>query len=73
MKSLPGGTSLAFSITPLVCEQRGLPERLLAAYGTGIQIHVEHLDDHLHGRELCDVDARWSELLPAYEALPAGG
>jgi uncharacterized protein YndB with AHSA1/START domain len=61
------------SQTKLVCEQRGLPEHLLAAYGTGIQIHVEHLDDHLHGRELCDVDARWSELLPAYEALPAEG
>lgn len=60
------------SQTKLVWEQRGLPEHLLAAYGTGIQIHVEHLEDHLHGRELRDIDARWDELLPAYEALRAG-
>ena len=60
------------SQTKLVWEQRGLPEHLLAAYGTGIQIHVEHLEDHLHGRELRDIDARWDELLPAYEGLRAG-
>ncbi len=27
------------------------------------------LADHLRGRDLRDVDARWDELLPAYEAL----
>jgi uncharacterized protein YndB with AHSA1/START domain len=55
--------------TRLVWEQRGMPVDLLAAYGTGIQIHVEHLADHIRGREPRDVEARWNELFPAYEAL----
>jgi uncharacterized protein YndB with AHSA1/START domain len=55
--------------TRLVWEERGLPVDLLSAYGTGIQIHVEHLADYLSGRELRDVEARWNQLFPAYEAL----
>jgi uncharacterized protein YndB with AHSA1/START domain len=55
--------------TRLVWEVRGLPVKLLPAYGAGIQIHVEHLTDYIEGRELRDVEARWSELFAAYEAL----
>jgi hypothetical protein len=53
----------------LVWEERGMPVALLAAYGTGIQIHVEHLADYINGQQLRDVGTRWSELSPAYEAL----
>jgi uncharacterized protein YndB with AHSA1/START domain len=55
--------------TRLVWEERGMPVKLLPAYGAGIQIHVEHLADYLNGRELRSVEARWNELFPAYEAL----
>jgi uncharacterized protein YndB with AHSA1/START domain len=55
--------------TRLVWEVRGLPVKLLPAYGAGIQIHVEHLADYISGRELRDVESRWSELFSAYEAL----
>jgi uncharacterized protein YndB with AHSA1/START domain len=55
--------------TVLVVEERGLPLNLLAAYGAGVQIHVENLADYLAGRERGDDEKRWSELLPAYEAL----
>ena len=55
--------------TRLVWEERGMPVELLPAYGTGIQIHVEHLADDISGRELRDVEARWNELFPAYAAL----
>ncbi len=55
--------------TILVVEQRGLPLPLLAAYGAGVQIHVENLAAHLAGREPDYTDTRWDELLPAYQAL----
>jgi uncharacterized protein YndB with AHSA1/START domain len=55
--------------TRLVWEERGMPVDLLPAYGAGIQIHVEHLADYISGRELRDVEARWNELFPVYEAL----
>jgi len=55
--------------TRLVWETRGMPVDLLPAYGAGIQIHVEHLADYISGRDLRDVEARWNELFPAYEAL----
>ena len=58
--------------TRLVWEVRGMPVNLLPAYGAGIQIHVEHLDDYISGRELRNVEARWNELFPAYEALGVG-
>jgi len=57
--------------TILVVEDRGLPVNLLPAYGAGVQIHVENLADHIAGREPGDTEARWEELLPAYEALAA--
>ena len=55
--------------TILVVEERGLPLDLVAAYGAGVQIHVEHLADHIAGRESGDTEARWKELLPAYQDL----
>ena len=57
--------------TILVVEERGLPPDLLAAYGAGVQIHVENLAAHLAGRERGDDEARWDELLPAYRDLAA--
>lgn len=57
--------------TILVWEERGMPLDLLAAYGAGIQIHVEDLSAHIAGRERCVADARWNELTPAYEGLAA--
>jgi uncharacterized protein YndB with AHSA1/START domain len=57
--------------TILVVEQRGLPLNLLAAYGAGVQIHVENLAAQIAGGEPDYTDARWDELLPAYEALAA--
>ena len=55
--------------TRLIWEVRGMPVNLLPAYGAGIQVHVEHLADYISGRELRNVEARWKELFPAYEAL----
>jgi hypothetical protein len=57
--------------TILVWEERGMPVDLLAAYGAGIQVHVEDLAAYLAGRERCDADARWNELIPAYQDLAA--
>jgi uncharacterized protein YndB with AHSA1/START domain len=57
--------------TVLVWEERGMPLDQLAAYGAGIQVHVEDLAAHLAGGERCDADARWRELLPAYQDLAA--
>jgi uncharacterized protein YndB with AHSA1/START domain len=57
--------------TVLVWEERGMPLDLLAAYGAGVQIHVEDLAGHLAGRERGDADARWNELQPVYEDLAA--
>ena len=55
--------------TILSLEERGMPVNLLAAYGAGIQVHIEDLAAHIAGRERCDAEARWRELQPAYEAL----
>ncbi len=57
--------------TILVWEERGMPLDQLAAYGSGIQVHVEDLAAHLAGHERCDADARWNEFLPAYQDLAA--
>ena len=57
--------------TILVVEDRGMPLDLLAAYGAGVQIHVENLATHIAGREPGDTEARWDELLPAYQDLAA--
>jgi uncharacterized protein YndB with AHSA1/START domain len=55
--------------TILVAEDRGLPLHLLHFYGAGVQMHVENLAAHITGREPGDSEARWEELVPAYEAL----
>jgi uncharacterized protein YndB with AHSA1/START domain len=55
--------------TILILEEQGMPVNLLAAYGAGIQVHIEDLAAHIAGRERCDADARWEELKPSYEAL----
>jgi uncharacterized protein YndB with AHSA1/START domain len=57
--------------TIVVWEERGMPPEQLAAYGAGIQVHVEDLAAHIAGRGRCDAGARWNELMPAYEALAA--
>ena len=43
----------------------------VAAYGAGVQVHVEDLAAYLAGRERCDANARFEELFPAYEELAA--
>ena len=55
--------------TTLVWEERGMPLDLIAAYGAGIQVHVEDLGAYLGGGERVDAEARWNELHPVYEAL----
>ena len=55
--------------TILVIEERGLPIEHLPAHGAGWQVHAEDLAAHLAGRERCDIEARWHELVPAYQAL----
>lgn len=57
--------------TILVIEERGMPVDQLAAYGAGMQVHVEDLAAQLVGRERCDAQARWTELLPTYQDLAA--
>ena len=52
-------------------EERGMPARLLAPYGAGIQAQVEDLGAYLAGRKGNDFGTRWSELHPAYEELAA--
>jgi hypothetical protein len=56
--------------TTLVWEEQGLPLDELAAYGAGIQVHVEDLAAHLAGRERCDAVARWERADPC---LPRPG
>ena len=57
--------------TILVIEERGMPLDHLAAYGAGVQVHVEDLAAHLAAHDRCDAQARWAELLPAYQDLAA--
>jgi len=57
--------------TILVIEERGMPLDQLAAYGAGVQVHVEDLATHIAGRERRDMQERWAELLPTYQALAA--
>jgi uncharacterized protein YndB with AHSA1/START domain len=60
-------------LTVLVWEERGMPVDLLAAYGAGVQVHVEDLAAYMAGRERCDANARFEELFPAYQELAATG
>jgi uncharacterized protein YndB with AHSA1/START domain len=57
--------------TILVIEVKGMPLHALAAYGAGWQIHAEDLTAYLAGRERSDTEARWHELVPAYQELAA--
>jgi hypothetical protein len=41
-----------------------MPVDLVAAYGAGVQVHVEDLAAYLAGRGRCDADARFDELFP---------
>ena len=59
--------------TILVIEQRGLRLDWLAAFGAGLQIHVEDLAAHIAGGERCDSDARMGQLVPAYEGVVVDG
>ena len=55
--------------TDIVVEERGIPREQLAAYGAGVQVHVEDLVTHLSGGERCDAQARWKALFPSYSAM----
>ncbi len=55
--------------TMLVVEERGMPLDLLAAYGAGIQIHVEDLGAYLAGGQRCNARSRWQELIPSFREL----
>jgi uncharacterized protein YndB with AHSA1/START domain len=55
--------------TVLVIEERGMPLDQRAAYGAGLQVHLEDLAAHLVDQDRCDARARWAELLPAYQDL----
>jgi uncharacterized protein YndB with AHSA1/START domain len=57
--------------TVLVIEVQGIPLDTIAAYGAGWQIHAENLAAYLAGRERGDTEARWHELVPAYQDLAA--
>src|SRR5262249_37800773 len=50
--------------TIVAWEERPIPVDLLAAYGAGIQVHVEDLAAHVAGHERCDAAARFEELFP---------
>jgi uncharacterized protein YndB with AHSA1/START domain len=55
--------------TILVIETHGMPLDKIAFYGAGWQIHAENLATYLAGREPGDAQARWNELVPAYQQL----
>jgi uncharacterized protein YndB with AHSA1/START domain len=57
--------------TLLAIEVRGMPLDKIAFYGVGWQVHAEHLAAYLAGRDHGDTEARWGELLPAYQELAA--
>jgi uncharacterized protein YndB with AHSA1/START domain len=57
--------------TFIVWEERGMPLEHLAAYGAGIQVHVEDIASNLAGGGRCDANARFEELFPAYKDLAA--
>lgn len=53
----------------LVIEVQGMPLDKIAFYGAGWQIHAENLAAYLAGSEPGDTEARWAELVPAYQAM----
>lgn len=71
----PSTTQVSLSVqgdqTALVLEVRGVPLDKVAFYGVGSQIHAENLAAYIAGVAPGDVEARWDELLPAYQDLAA--
>jgi uncharacterized protein YndB with AHSA1/START domain len=57
--------------TILVIEVQGMPLDAIAFYGVGWQIHAENLAAYLAGRTRGDTEARWDDLVPAYQQLAA--
>jgi uncharacterized protein YndB with AHSA1/START domain len=57
--------------TILVIEVRGMPLDAIAFYGAGWQIHAENLAAYLAGGTHGDTEARWGDLVPAYQELAA--
>jgi uncharacterized protein YndB with AHSA1/START domain len=57
--------------TRLVVEERGLPVDRLHFHGAGWQAHLEDLSRSLAGQGSV-WRASWTELMPAYEAMPLG-
>ena len=57
--------------TLLVIEVTGAPLDKVAFYGAGWQIHAEDLAAHLAGHEPGNPEARWTELVPPYQAQAA--
>jgi uncharacterized protein YndB with AHSA1/START domain len=56
-------------VTILAWEERGMPLEHLAAYGAGVQVHVEDLAAYLNGHKRSDAAARFDQLFPAYQEL----
>jgi len=73
----PYDKTIEFRLTPdgdqtmLVIEVKGMPVDKIAFYGVGWQIHAENLAAYLAGGERGDTEARWDELVPAYQDLAA--
>jgi uncharacterized protein YndB with AHSA1/START domain len=57
--------------TRLVIQVHGMPLDKIAFYGVGWQIHAENLAAYLAGRKHGDTEARWDDLIPAYQDLAA--
>jgi uncharacterized protein YndB with AHSA1/START domain len=57
--------------TVLVIEVQGVPLDAVAFYGAGWQLHAENLAAYLAGRERGDTEARWDQLVPAYQRMAA--
>jgi len=59
------------SQTMLAIEERGMPLDQIAAYGVGVQLHIEDLAAYIAGGERLDAATRLAGLLPAYRELAA--
>jgi hypothetical protein len=57
--------------TALIIEVRGMPLEPIAFFGVEWQINAENLAAYLAGRERGDRQARWDDLVPAYQELAA--
>jgi uncharacterized protein YndB with AHSA1/START domain len=57
--------------TILVIEIAGMPLDMIAFYGVGWQLHAERLEAYLAGRAFADTEARWEELVAAYQKVAA--